>query len=107
MARYVKQCAWCGKEFVATRSDALYCGPTCRKRHERGAPSHVFIEPVVVKYEYQGRPVRESEVLGAVVDLKRSVGTLSAAALTGPEDYRPLCGRLSHAFAAILDVEGI
>ena len=107
MARYVKQCAWCGREFTATRSDARYCSSTCRKRHERRGSTHAFIRPPVAKYEYEGRPPGEGEVVDAVMELRRAVCTLSAASVTGPVDYRPLCGRLSHAVAGVLEVEGL
>lgn len=32
-----KICIVCGKPFEAKRSDAKFCGPTCRQRNKRGS----------------------------------------------------------------------
>lgn len=37
-AARVATCQVCGAEFTAVRSDARFCGATCRQRHHRGHP---------------------------------------------------------------------
>jgi len=32
-------CDWCLQAFLASRKDAIFCGPTCRKQHNRNGGS--------------------------------------------------------------------
>ena len=108
MALHVKTCPVCKREFVASRSDAVYCSATCRQRRRRGTPPSAFLAsnegaPIPVT----GRAPDEADVTDAVVMVKESVAILSAAAASGPDGYRPLCDRLSRAIGEVLEVEGL
>lgn len=41
----MRKCNVCGKPFDSARPNAKFCGPTCRKRHSRGATSHAQDTP--------------------------------------------------------------
>lgn len=107
MAKYVKSCAWCGKQFESTRSDALYCGATCRQRHHRKTSTSAYLMPDPVDLDYERRPLSEAEVGDIVIAIRQLASALSAASVTGPVDLRPLCRRLSHGIVGVLEVEGL
>lgn len=47
MARYLKECQYCGKTFQATRRDARYCEASCRAKASRSRRNkHVTPPPV-------------------------------------------------------------
>lgn len=107
MAEYVKECAWCHRQFKATRSDAVYCSSTCRHRHWRKASIRAWMLPPQSPYVPEGKPATEREVVGCFLGIRQQAAQLSAAALTGPEEYRPLCRRVSERILDALEVEGI
>lgn len=108
MARHVKTCPVCHRQFTASRSDAVYCSGTCRQRHRRGTPSGEFVIRVSDAVPPDpGRPPSAREVTEAVLGVRASLATIAAAAVSGPDEYRALCDRLSHAIADVLEVEGL
>lgn len=93
----VKNCAYCGGEFVAKTKRAKYCCETCRKynyKHKnRGATS---VQPAIsaarLKQIKTLRPiVTEFEVQSLFADLNRNVIKLDVCAKRAPEQYRDVC----------------
>lgn len=56
---YSYRCFCCGNQFEATRSDATYCGSTCRKRAARQRKGLLlYQEKTWFKPEYRQRRMR-------------------------------------------------
>ena len=107
MAEYVKRCAWCGREFKATRSDAVYCSANCRVGHWRNSSTKAFVLPPQRPYVPESRALSEGEIVGCIATVRQCAASLSAASLTGPPQYRPVCGRISRGILGVLEVEGL
>lgn len=54
-------CWCCGREFMATRTDATLCGPTCRKRVQRDFRDGVF-EALIYRFRWGPKSGRASPV---------------------------------------------
>lgn len=105
--RHLKVCEWCHREFTASRSDARFCSNACRQAHWKAGLTRVYVMPPENPRITEGRPATEREIVGTVATVRQCAASLTAAELTGPERYRPLCGRLGRGILGVLEVEGL
>lgn len=85
-------CAYCGREYIAKRSDSIYCSSGCRlKAHRYGTQGIIrTIDVRAIGLASETR-MTEKQVITTFTRLKGVAATLDSAALTAPEQYRDVC----------------
>lgn len=97
------RCVQCGREFAASRSNAMYCSNRCKQRakNERNRAHRVWTAPP----EPPKPAPRDLET--AVMDAHRVANDLGRLASGGPYQLRAACARMSAAIQLALEAEGL
>ena len=107
MVAVLRKCAWCGHVFEAKTKRAVYCGPRCRKAHNRAHRAGIRIgtadgDPPRVKSRMD-----EGDVAAAVVQAKGAMAAFDAGRARAPKELRPLCSVLADAMARMFEAVGL
>lgn len=87
------QCAYCGRDYKATRSDSRYCSDGCRKKAQRARQGIFPIRSISKGVVDLGtrRAISQKRVDMTFVNLRGSAAELDAAAMYGPVETRQAC----------------
>ena len=100
-------CIWCGRPFEAQRKTAKFCGPRCRKAHNRAKRGGIRLSAVSEPPERVKASITEDDIARSVVQAKGSMAVFDSARKKGPKDMRPMCARLADGMADLFRGVGL
>lgn len=102
-----RRCAWCGRTFEAKTRRALYCGPTCRKAHNRAERGGMRLGIDQAPPEPVSARITEKDISRAVVVAKGALAVFDSGRDRAPRELRPLCARLADGLSDLLGGVGL
>ena len=102
-----RRCAWCGRTFEAKTRRAVYCGPTCRKAHNRAERGGMRLDVDQAPPEPVSGRITERDISSAVVAAKGALAVFDSGRDRAPRELRPLCARLADGLSELLGGVGL